>query len=419
MDESTTTDEAGAFVLHVVPGAGTLKAIAENGDDASTKLTALNGQENRADLSLKEQGAVRGRVLDESGSPVPEAVVEMTAWQPGSLSRTSKSETITDGSFALRAASTATVQLTARKDGATGKASRKDETEIEIRLAKTGRLRVRTVGTDGEPFQLRRETRASLKDGKPLAIDQEASTGGELVVIGPPGEWVVTQRVIEPVRGPEQKKTVTVPVAPPETVVEMVLENAVNLRTLRGRVEDADGLPLAAAHVSLAWTLANDGEGGGRLQREGAARSDVTGRFSLSAGAGAQRLFVYHPEHRAQIVSVTMPPGADGDAGVIRLAKGRASTVLFESVGIGVQFEQLPAGPPKVRFVYEGTPAEKAGIKYGDVFLEVDGVSLAGMPMKDILPRTRGAEGTTARIRVQRDGGEPFVVDIARAKFLF
>jgi carboxyl-terminal processing protease len=51
--------------------------------------------------------------------------------------------------------------------------------------------------------------------------------------------------------------------------------------------------------------------------------------------------------------------------------------------------------------VMEGGPAQRAGVKSGDVLEEVEGVDTKGMPLRDVVERTRGDEGTAVTIKVR------------------
>ncbi|MCI0582929.1 MAG: S41 family peptidase [Chloroflexi bacterium] len=62
----------------------------------------------------------------------------------------------------------------------------------------------------------------------------------------------------------------------------------------------------------------------------------------------------------------------------------------------------------------EGSPAEKAGLKPGDVVAEVDGTTLDGLTPDEARDRIRGEKGTDVVLRIEREGQEPFDVTITR-----
>ncbi len=53
---------------------------------------------------------------------------------------------------------------------------------------------------------------------------------------------------------------------------------------------------------------------------------------------------------------------------------------------------------------YQGQPAAEAGIRAGDVILEIDGENVSGWAITKVSERLRGKEGTTVKVKVQRHG---------------
>jgi len=50
---------------------------------------------------------------------------------------------------------------------------------------------------------------------------------------------------------------------------------------------------------------------------------------------------------------------------------------------------------------FEGTPAFKAGIKAGDIVVEIDGQKLHGLPLMEVLKKVRGQAGSAISIKIQ------------------
>jgi len=56
--------------------------------------------------------------------------------------------------------------------------------------------------------------------------------------------------------------------------------------------------------------------------------------------------------------------------------------------------------------VYKGFPADKAGIKPGDLLKKVDGTSLKGLPTEKVSEKLKGNPGTEINVTIERDGKE-------------
>lgn len=84
--------------------------------------------------------------------------------------------------------------------------------------------------------------------------------------------------------------------------------------------------------------------------------------------------------------------------------------------GIGVVIEGIEGtGEIQVSNVLRNTPAEKAGIRVGDVFLTVNDEDVVGLNFLELAARVRGPVGTTVSITMRRgDDLLDFVVERAR-----
>lgn len=69
-----------------------------------------------------------------------------------------------------------------------------------------------------------------------------------------------------------------------------------------------------------------------------------------------------------------------------------------EFSGIGAELSQNDQGQIIVVAPLDGSPAEKAGIKSGDIFLRVDGTSVAGWSIAQAVEKIRGKKGTKVTI---------------------
>jgi CubicO group peptidase (beta-lactamase class C family) len=86
--------------------------------------------------------------------------------------------------------------------------------------------------------------------------------------------------------------------------------------------------------------------------------------------------------------------------------------LVFSGVGLEVAVRDDKV---TVRWPIEGGPAEKAGVKAGDVITEIDDVAMKGLALNQVLDKLRGRAGTTVRLRiVRKDQDSPIDVTIVR-----
>ncbi|HLJ91851.1 MAG TPA: S41 family peptidase [Gemmataceae bacterium] len=86
----------------------------------------------------------------------------------------------------------------------------------------------------------------------------------------------------------------------------------------------------------------------------------------------------------------------------------------FEGIGarLGIRKRQ-----PIVVYTFPGSPARAAGLRRGDVLLEVNGRSVAGLPVERIAALVRGPAGGVVHLRIAREGtAGPLDLNITRGK---
>jgi carboxyl-terminal processing protease len=88
--------------------------------------------------------------------------------------------------------------------------------------------------------------------------------------------------------------------------------------------------------------------------------------------------------------------------------------------GIGATIGDLSDADGKViatyiKATFDGAPAHKAGLRYGDKIVEVNGTSMLGKPFGEVRTFLRGPQGTTAKLVVERLAtGKRETVEIVR-----
>ena len=88
----------------------------------------------------------------------------------------------------------------------------------------------------------------------------------------------------------------------------------------------------------------------------------------------------------------------------------------FEGIGADVRISD---GEIQIIAPRPGSPAEKAGIKPGDIIMAIDGQSTAGMDLSTVVSLTRGPKGTTVSLLVLHEGEtEPVQIDVVRAEII-
>jgi len=83
--------------------------------------------------------------------------------------------------------------------------------------------------------------------------------------------------------------------------------------------------------------------------------------------------------------------------------------------GIGLTVSEIKKGL-RIASVLPRTPAEKAGLKAGDVITEVDGKSIAGKSADIAAGMIKGDPGTKVNLHVEPVKGEPYDIDVERAE---
>jgi len=110
-----------------------------------------------------------------------------------------------------------------------------------------------------------------------------------------------------------------------------------------------------------------------------------------------------------------------GDAGHTRYltprdTKFEESTIRgrYEGVGIELRYQGTTA---TITGTLDGSPAQQAGLRHGDVITRVDGTLTSSLSLSQLTARIRGKPGTTVRLTIRRAGlGDEFDVTLRRSQ---
>ena len=112
-------------------------------------------------------------------------------------------------------------------------------------------------------------------------------------------------------------------------------------------------------------------------------------------------------EHPNQLAYAAIRGVTDalGDTGHTRFLTPEEASAENEHLdgkffGIGAYLGVDDQKRPFIITPFAGSPAEKAGIRAGDVILQVDGVDVTGMPLDDVVSRIKGEKGTKVTLTV-------------------
>jgi carboxyl-terminal processing protease len=91
-----------------------------------------------------------------------------------------------------------------------------------------------------------------------------------------------------------------------------------------------------------------------------------------------------------------------------------SSSGRYSGVGIelSIEDEQVVVIAP-----FDGSPAAQAGIRSGDIIVTIDGIPVNTSTLADTIGRMRGAEGTSVKIGIMREGNpEPMLFTLKRSR---
>ncbi len=99
--------------------------------------------------------------------------------------------------------------------------------------------------------------------------------------------------------------------------------------------------------------------------------------------------------------------GDDGHTQYLTEAEYKVERDILKGriVGIGVVLDQRSSAPLVISVV-DGSPAERAGLRAGDIIASVDGMDTARLPLGTLADLVRGAPGSSVLLGIERPGSE-------------
>ncbi|MDI1471035.1 tetratricopeptide repeat protein [Thermodesulfovibrio sp. 1176] len=99
----------------------------------------------------------------------------------------------------------------------------------------------------------------------------------------------------------------------------------------------------------------------------------------------------------------------------ISISQKMIDSLKFYGIGASISKEK---DLTVVKSVEKEAPAEKAGIKLGDIIKEIDGTSTEELKIDEVVKKLRGGEGTKINLKIKRkDTEEPINLTLTRQKF--
>jgi hypothetical protein len=357
--------------------------------------------ESGAEWSIDIEG---GSAL--TGTVEPAKAGTLVHWRSTDWAGPVPAETATDaaGRFRFDSVAAGTLWVEAQGEAGTARVQAKAGTDVKLRLV-PAILRGLVVDDAGHAVTDFTVRLTPLSGGSQRSYPVLSPTGDFRFPV-PPGTYEVSASATGYGETGERPR---VEVQSGETSVKLAIQPSTELS---GRVIDAaTRAPLAGAQVIVfrmpfgagRWaTLATDG----------------SGTFHLSAAPKSGFVEVRKEGYQPALAPVDrLSRGADGKAIEVPLSTGNddaPGTRPYEGVGLQLDFR----GGVKVASVFEGGPAEQAGVLTGDMLLAADGQPLAGLSGQDVTSRIMGPSGTVVRLSVQR-GDQTFDLYVRRRSIQF
>lgn len=89
---------------------------------------------------------------------------------------------------------------------------------------------------------------------------------------------------------------------------------------------------------------------------------------------------------------------------------------IYYGIGAYVSRDEI-TGCGKINRVLDNTPAQEAGLRENDIIYRVDGESVRGLELSEMVSKMKGEEGTTVRLTIYREGEDDYLeIDVVRRR---
>ncbi len=367
----------------------------------------LTGEESPLwEISLASGGAaIRGRVEPARAGLVVRA--RSSDWA-GSVA--TEAITAADGTFVIDGLLAGTRhELEVTSDDASARVHATPPADVTLRLERSAIVGF-AVDAEGRAVT-DLYVRVVPESGGAPTVQPVLHPRGEFRISVPPGRYRVEATAPG---GNETEAAATAEVPPGRDSSTVRLELAPS-ELLTGVVVDAQsGAPLAGAEITVHRRRDSQTM---QFERARVVATGADGRFSLGSVGRHARLRVRAPQHRdAWLLARELAQRPDGRIPLAPLPENARprpdAPQSYEGIGMYLRADQQRGGI-FVDGVFDGGPAQAAGLLKNDQLLAVEGQPVEGLSVQQVVPRILGPAGTVVRLTLRR-GDETFVLGVRR-----
>lgn len=394
----TATGPGGAFTLTGVPTGAYLVQVHAGAQVAQRGPFTLTGSSDEPwNIELSSERKLGGRV-----EPAQAGVV--VRWWTTEWAGPLQAQVATDaeGRFAFEAVPEGALHVEAEGPAgyATAVATAGTEVLLRLRQSEIRGVVVDERGRAATDFTVSATPRTGGLARSKLVLHPN----GEFALSAPPGHYEVSAQVAG--RGQTNATLVEVPAggAPPEVRLQLIEARAVSGFVVDARTDAA----LGGVEIAIVRIRANEAF---QHERGAMVTSDAAGRFDFGAVPNDARIRFRRDGYRTAWVSTQQLESWGGRVALTEGTDRRPPPQPYEGVGMVLRPEAN--GTVFVQAVFEGGPAQAAGVLRNDEIVAVDGRPVAGRPLQEVTQLIMGPSGSVVRVTFRR-GDQVFQVALRR-----